>query len=242
MENISLDNTLKIETPIEKTVRSIARSALSIIATCMLLVCSVVLDVLSLNNHIATALLILNTVAICVSAGIKKIAFRKAIALTNFIVFSVITANNVLHVLFPNSNFVIYQKGGFTLALLPGANFLGSDSTSQFTLSALLAVYFLFRLITDSHLTVALIKNLPIRGMHILSGIFMCILSVASVGAGISAYFSRATKCIISPDHTVYFIMYTLCAVCGVLAVSFLLEAIVCFKNFSKLRKIENAF
>lgn len=242
MENISLDNTLKIETPVEKTVRSITRSAFGIIAACLLLVCSVALDVLSLNNYVATALLLLNTIAICVSAGVKRISFRKAIALTNFIVFSVITANNVLHVLFPNSNFVIYQKGGFTLALLPGANFLGSDSTSQFTLSALLAVYFLFRLITDSHLKAALVKNLPLRGTHILCGIFMCVLSVTSVGAGISVYFSRTAECIMLPDHTVYFIMYTLCAVFGILAVAFLLEAIVCFKNFSKLRKIENAF
>ena len=143
MENNLCENIVKIETPVETTVQRIARSALSIIVASLLLLCSVALDFFSLNNHIATALLMLYAIAVYVGAGIKSVSFRKAIALVNFIVFTVVLGNHLLHRLFPQSDFVIFSKGNFNLILLPEADFLGAGSQVELIFLSLLAMYFL---------------------------------------------------------------------------------------------------
>lgn len=242
METNLYENSIKIETPVETAIRSITRSPLSIIAAALLLLCSAALDVFSLNSHVTTALLVLNLVAVCVSAGVKNISFRKAIALTDFIVFTVLSVNNIMHLIFPNNDFVVFAKGSFKLMLLPEADFLGSGTSCETAFTLYLAVCFLLRLITDSHLRSATVKNIPVRGGHIFCGIFMVVLSVNALYCGLSTALNGIPKYLILPDHTTYIIMYTVSAVFGVLAVAFLLETIVCFKNFSKLRKTENAF
>ena len=208
MENSLCENIVKIETPVETAAQQMAKSVLSIIIASLLLVCSVALDFFSLNNHIATALLILYAIAVYVGAGIKSVSFRKAIALTNFIVFTVVLGNHLLHRLFPHSDFVIFSKGSFKLILLPEADFLGSGNNVELLLMLLLAVYFLLRFIADSHLKDAITKNLPIRGGHIICGVFMCVLSIASIYSCTSLFFTRLPMNLILPDHTTYIIMY----------------------------------
>ena len=242
MDNNLCENIVKIETPVETAVQRIARSVLSIIVASLLLLCSVALDVFSLNNHIATALLMLYAIAVYVGAGLKSVSFKKAAALTSFIIFTVVLGNHLLHLLFPNNNFVIFSKGSFKLMLLPEADFLGAGGRIELSFLTLLAVYFLLKFIADSHLKSAVKKNLPLRGGHITCGVFMCILSIASVYLCASLFLTRLPTRLILPDNSTYTIMYTVAAVFGGLAVAFVLEAIVCFRNFSKLRKIENAF
>lgn len=248
MENNILENNVKIETPVETAVRSITRSVLGIISAIILTVS--VLLVSAFEFTYAFLLLpwvLLDLIMTCISFGAAKSRNIRCILnlqkVSSGLGFVFTAASLVLdylssysYIKFDTPWYGISQ--GFKLPF----NLLNTGFMPTMFLLPL-TFFFIAKFVSLCSVAHCVKTNLPKRGFQIVAAVLMLLAFLGFAQDGLDRIHiipSHYLYCGIETHNTI--IMYTTGAVCLLTAVAALLEVIKYFKNFSKLRKTENAF